>query len=206
MSRVKRLTEALLADRSRGETDRNDITKCFMCRTGMMYRGSRFCSDRCRNFYDAGEPEQDWLHRPKPENLPLTELKVIAGPPGIELGACCHRLLFGDRPVTPMKRTAGNMIRCAGCGQEFDSKGLRCCSTDCERRYKERQENFATMAKAGIEPAPKRRCTNPDCANTIPKWTNGKRTPSSRRFCGPKCAQRARRASGSLNGVLTPGT
>ena len=78
MSRVKRLTEALLADRSRGETDRNDITKCFMCRTGMMYRGSRFCSDRCRNFYDAGEPEQDWLHRPKPEHLPLTELKVIA--------------------------------------------------------------------------------------------------------------------------------
>jgi hypothetical protein len=125
MSRVKRLTVALLADRSRCEVRSKSLLT--------MYRGSRFCSDRCRNFYDAGEPEQDWLHRPKPENLPLTELKVIAGPPGIELGACCHRLLFGDRPVTPMKRAAGNMIRCAGCGQEFDSKGLRCCSQSRHR-------------------------------------------------------------------------
>ena len=27
---------------------------------------------------------------------------------------------------------------CAGCGEQFDRKGLRCCSADCERKYSER--------------------------------------------------------------------
>ena len=103
MSRVKRLTEALLADRSRGETDRTDITKCFMCGCGMLYRGSRFCSDRCRDFYDAGAPghEQDWL-KSKPDNYGITGWKVVAGPPGIEIGSDYYKPLrdaFGRRKV-----------------------------------------------------------------------------------------------------------
>ncbi len=210
MSRVQRLTKALLADRNREvTTERSDITRCFMCGFGMLYRGSRFCSVRCRGCYDAGEPghEQDWLLRPKPESLPLTELKVIAGPPGVELGASVHKLTFGNRklPATLMQRTAaGYMIRCAGCGKDFESKGVHCCSVDCERRYKERQENLALMAKVGIEPAAKRQCVQ--CGTRIPKWTKGKLTPSSRRFCSPKCAQKARRAIQSQNPVLTPGT
>ena len=50
MSRVKRLTEALLADRHRGETERTDITKCFMCGTNVgpdksqVTYQQRFCS------------------------------------------------------------------------------------------------------------------------------------------------------------------
>jgi hypothetical protein len=210
MSRVQRLTKALLADRNlEVTTERTDITRCYMCGFGMLYRGSRFCSDRCRDVYDAGEPghEQDWLHRPKPESLPLMELKVIAGPPGVELGASLHKLILGDRkiPATPMQRiAAGYMIRCAGCGKDFESKGLRCCSVDCERRYKERQENLALMAEAGIEPTAKKLCAS--CGAKIPSWRNGRRVSKAAQFCGPKCAQRARRASGSLNGVLTPGT
>ena len=50
--RTERLAEAILADRNRPSAERTDIAKCFMCGTGMMYRGSRFCSPRCRDFYD----------------------------------------------------------------------------------------------------------------------------------------------------------
>ena len=33
-----------------------------MCGVSMLYRGSRFCSEQCCDFYDTGEagPEQDW--------------------------------------------------------------------------------------------------------------------------------------------------
>jgi hypothetical protein len=142
MTRTKRLTQALLADRHRGAgTERTDITNCFMCGYGMLNRGSRFCSDRCRDFYDAGEPghEQNWLRGPKTRSLPLTQPKIIAGPPGIEIGSFHHHL--ADLPATSTKCTvAGYMVRCAGCGKEFESRGLRCCSGDCWRRYKQRQE------------------------------------------------------------------
>jgi hypothetical protein len=212
MSRVQRLTKALLADRNRKVTaERTDITHCFMCGFGMLYRGSRFCSVRCRGCYDAGEPghEQDWLLLPKPESLPLTELKVIAGPPGVELGASLHKLIFGDRklPATPMQRSAaGYMIRCAGCGKDFEGKGLRWCSVDCEHRYKERQENLALMAKVGVEPTPKKLCANPECRARIPTWRKGRKVSSSTRFCSPKCQQKARRQSSAEKAVLNAET
>ena len=41
--------------------------------------------------------------------------------------------------------------------------GLRCCSTECERRYRERDENLATIAEARIQPAAKRKCEAPGC-------------------------------------------
>jgi hypothetical protein len=63
----------------------------FMCGRGMKYRGSRFCSDRCRDFYAAGNPghEQDWL-RPK--------------------------IIYSDRHGTPMRMgPQGFIINCAHC-------------------------------------------------------------------------------------------
>jgi hypothetical protein len=162
---------------------RHNIVACFMCGYTFVYRGSCFCSDRCREVYDAEEPghEQDWLRRPKAEDAPPTNLEVVAGP-------------AGNRPATPVKRTtAGYNIHCLGCGKEFESKGLRCCSTECERRYKERQENLALMATVGIEPAAKKKlCAS--CGAKIPTWRNGRRVSKATQFCGPKCAQRARRA------------
>jgi hypothetical protein len=40
-----------------------DITKCFSCGYAVVNRGRRFCSDRCRQWYDDGNPgyDQDWL-------------------------------------------------------------------------------------------------------------------------------------------------
>ena len=88
------------------------------------------------------------------------------------------------------KRTAATRISCLGCGRDFDSRGLRCCSVDCERGYRERQDNLAIMAEVGIEPKAKRTCER--CGARIPQWRSGRRVSSKARFCSPKCQQKAR--------------
>jgi hypothetical protein len=157
-----------LADRGREESTRADITKCFMCGVSMLYRGSRFCSEQCCDFYDTGEagPEQDW-RQPR-------------------------RIVYRDDAGKPMSPTMhGFKILCDGCGKEFESSGLRACSTDCERRHRDRQTNLAVMAEAGIEPAAKRRCAV--CAAVIPAWRKGRKVSSATRYCSPKCGRRAKR-------------
>ena len=69
------------------KVSRDYITKCCACGAGMIYSGNRFCSDRCRDYYDAGNPglSQDCL-RPKP-NYGITGWKVVAGPWGLEIGS-----------------------------------------------------------------------------------------------------------------------
>jgi hypothetical protein len=146
----------------------SDITECFSCGRGMMYRGNRFCSARCRDWYDAGNPGrgQDWLH---------------------------GELVYRWRDGRPMQRgPQGFLINCAHCSKQFDSKGLRCCSKECERAYRDRQDNLAVMAEVGIEAAAKRPCANPDCGQTIPKWRKGRKVSAKTRFCSPKCANRTR--------------
>src|SRR5262249_40068916 len=51
----------------------------------------------------------------------------------------------------------GFLIKCAGCGKRFDSMGLRCCSTECERTYRERQEINRLLAQVPFRAA-KRKC------------------------------------------------
>jgi hypothetical protein len=92
-----------------------------------------------------------------------------------------------------MKATAsGFRISCAGCQKEFESLGLRCCSSGCERRYRERVENRAIMSEAGMEPATKRKCE--ECGGNIPRWTGaGKKrraVPVTTRFCSRDKANR----------------
>jgi hypothetical protein len=89
----------------------------------------------------------------------------------------------------------GFLVPCAGCGRQFDSKGLRCCSADCERQYRERKDNAGIMAEVGMEPVSvKRKCENPGCGRPIPKWRNGKRVSSATRFCSKSCANKASKA------------
>jgi predicted nucleic acid-binding Zn ribbon protein len=133
-----------------------NITKCFSCGyTYVSKLGKRFCSDRCREWFDAGNPsyqqQQEWVRKP-----------------------------------------SAMSIVCQGCQKEFESEGLRCCSIDCERRYRERQENLAIMAAVGDKPRERRRCANPRCERSIPTWRNGRRIRSDTRFCSPKCADGAK--------------
>jgi len=143
-----------------------DITKCFACGYRMTYRGSRFCSERCRDRYDTGNPSYDEQRSP-----------------------IVYRLSDG-RPLSAGRY--GFHIACAGCHKEFESLGLRCCTPDCERAYRERQDNLAIMAEVGDTPKEKRRCAHPECDRPIPKWRNGRQVRSDTRFCSPKCANRAK--------------
>jgi hypothetical protein len=62
------------------------------------------------------------------------------------------------------------------------------------------------MAEVGIKPAAKRHCENPHCGAVIPKWRAGRKVSSKTRYCSPRCAQKARRASDSQNGTLNAKT
>jgi excisionase family DNA binding protein len=171
-TKIERLAQALLADRNRPDITRHDITACFMCGHGMLYRGSRFCSDRCRTGFDSGAPGylQDWRQ---------------------------SRIVYRWRDGREMPiMGAGFRISCAHCHREFESKGLRCCSSDCEHAFKEREANLAVMAEAGIEPAAKRTCLQ--CGGRIPQWRKGRRVSAATRFCSEKCGQRHRKAKGTV--------
>ena len=111
--KAKSIAKAILADHRRERSERTDITKCFMCGYGMVYRGSRFCSDRCREYYVEGNPGhfQDWL-----------QAKIT------------YQWQDG-RPMRAGQR--GFHINCAHCRKEFESLGPRCCSVECERLHRD---------------------------------------------------------------------
>jgi hypothetical protein len=92
----------------------------------------------------------------------------------------------------------GFAIQCAHCQQTFSSKGLRCCSAECERQSRETQSVKATMAEAGAERLfVNRKCAAPGCGNDIPRYVGAgkKRRESRTRFCSAACQRRARRAA-----------
>ena len=192
MGKIERLTNALLADRNRA-TDRGDVVACRVCGYSFRNRGRRgelngnFCSMRCQDWYNAGNPAPS---NPINYAVPIRDCVVIAGPPSLKIGFSS----YGGIGIEMRPTSGGFTIRCASCRREFESKGLRCCSPECERCYRERQENLAVMAEVGIEPASKRRCANPECRARIPTWRKGRKVSSLTRFCSPKCARMARTA------------
>ena len=170
-STTERLTAAILADRARPTTQHN-IVPCFVCGYTFVYKGrrgdlnGRFCSMRCQDWYDAG-------------NAPITD----------------QRIVYRYRDGRPMKSgSKGFYIACAHCREEFESLGLRCCSAECERAHREREENLVIMAQAGIEPTAKRKCEGPGCNAIISKWHKGRKVSRNKRFCSPRCQQRTVRA------------
>ena len=103
MSRSEKLTAALLVDREQHATkqSRHNIIPCFSCGTTFVYRGrqadlnGRFCSMRCQDWFDDGNPsyEQQREHERKLINAPLADLIVVAGPPGM-IGRKSYAELF----------------------------------------------------------------------------------------------------------------
>jgi hypothetical protein len=156
---------------------------CFLCSRSFPYRGhkgdnnGRFCSDRCRQAYDAG------YRRAEPvDPFKVTTWRVVAGSnPGYQ-------------PSTPMRAgKAGWHITCPGCQREFESKGLRCCSAECERRSREQAERLALMAEVGMEPKAKRPAASPRSRNggTAARSANGPDFAiSTPRGCDRKSAPR----------------
>ena len=65
----------------------------------------------------------------------------------------CRAGFDAGLPAFEPSRTVrhGFLVNCAGCRKQFDSKGLRCCSIECERRYREREQ---LDAESGRRPLP----------------------------------------------------
>ncbi|MPZ40385.1 MAG: hypothetical protein GEU95_20490 [Rhizobiales bacterium] len=165
--RVERLTAAILEDRDRPQSS-NETHACFACGRPFMWGQSgsvrRFCSQGCVDYFDSGAPPYDPTYTNKNNQRWYT-------------------LPLGKH---------GSLINCKGCGRQFDSKGLRCCSRDCEREHRDRRDNAKLMAEAGMSPSHKRLCQRPGCTRPIPRWKNGKATRKDCRFCTEKCADKAR--------------
>ena len=53
---------------------------------------------------------------------------------------------------------------------------------------------LVVMAQASIEPTAKRKCEGPGCNAIISKWHKGRKVSRNKRFCSPRCQQRAVRA------------
>ena len=164
---VKALTAAILADRDCRTNSDHNINPCFVCGYTFVYRGRR--GELNGRFCSISC--QDWYD---------------AGNGFITDQRATYRMRMGPN---------GFYINCAYCQKGFESLGCRCCSAECERSFREREENLATMAEAGIEPAAKRQCEAPGCNGIIPKWRRGRQVSNKTRFCSPKCQQRAKRAA-----------
>jgi hypothetical protein len=63
-------------------TEPAGLDECFLCGRGMVYRGSRFCSPRCRKAFDCGFPRHDPHHVRTLMSPPLRSWKVAAPTPG----------------------------------------------------------------------------------------------------------------------------
>jgi hypothetical protein len=178
------LAAAIVRDILLGRKSQQASATCFACgrsfhsavtrdADGNQERG-RFCSQRCREAFDAGFPAFDPFNADKWYSLPI-------GP-------------------------AGFRIDCVHCRKQFDSRGLRCCSVECEREHCRKLELEAKLAGDPFR-AEKRKCL--DCGGAIPNWRNGRRVSSATRFCSDRCAISARRKNASLgsddqNPVLSP--
>jgi predicted nucleic acid-binding Zn ribbon protein len=138
---------------------------------------------------------------PLPDLPPSVECFLCARPFTCRQGGgrfCSDRCrsLYDDgfprsRDITPVRYSLplgsnGFLIDCAHCGKRFDSKGLRCCSPECERRLREQAANKADLRAA---PATKRECEW--CRQPIPRWRKGRAVPKSARYCSVQCRLRA---------------
>jgi hypothetical protein len=177
----RHLSDAIERDLLRERTAMPEAQICLVCARSYGKGDGRFCSVRCRDAFDDGYPPYD-----RPAGLPKigdTPRVVVAGPP---------TLIARDLPT----RSGGWIIPCAGCKRDFVSKGLRCCSPECEKKCREHLEIEATMREVGAEAAPKRRCEV--CNAVIPRWTKGGRAVKKTvRFCSDKCRQKAKQHSRS---------
>jgi hypothetical protein len=124
--------------KSNTQVIRAEVIACFCCGRDMLYRGhggddnGRCCSVRCRELFDSGFPPYEPVNLRK---LFATRWRVTAGGDP------------GHMPAPMRMGPAGFFINCAGCKKQFESKGLRCCSKECERRARDQQDNAKDMAE-----------------------------------------------------------
>ena len=96
---IQAIAAEILRDRERAPSSHN-VIDCFSCGRSFIYKeprgddSGRFCHSRCREWFDAGNPP----YAPASVTaVPIGDWKVVAGPPGLELGASYYSPIL-DRP------------------------------------------------------------------------------------------------------------
>jgi hypothetical protein len=75
---------------------------------------ARFCSGRCREWFDNGNPPHDPNHLRRITEVPLASWRIVAGPPGVEIGSLYYAPILGhalhkaaaaatDGPIRPRR-------------------------------------------------------------------------------------------------------
>ena len=121
------------ADLLAGSKSKTSTTHCRLCNGGMVYNGRDYCSDRCAQYATDGVPPHDPAFAKKVFEVPLRSWRVIAGPPNVKSGSSHYGDVFdagsekfkkpGDGAVRMKSSKNGFMIKCAKCGEQFESKG-----------------------------------------------------------------------------------
>jgi hypothetical protein len=133
-----------------------DVTKCHMCGyTFTPVRGfginKRFCSRLCVDAYDAGYScHAGGLYKHRAAG-------ARSGDGGVAVPAYDRNgNLKNPRGSRPYARNlpaggGGFLIECRQCKRQFASKGLRCCSPECERQLLDAKKTKAELAKVEME-------------------------------------------------------
>jgi hypothetical protein len=111
------LLRAILADRQRhAEQPKYEAAHCFVCDRTFAPKppagdnSTRLCSEICRTAFDNGFPPYE--AQVSVFSIPIHNWMVIAGPPGVEVGASYYGpLLDRKRPSQKGKLTADELIR-----------------------------------------------------------------------------------------------
>jgi hypothetical protein len=135
---VSKLADAIARDLLREVAEsRPTVAKCFACGRGMVDRGSRFCTDRCRQYYDAGFPTYDPHQARAVTTVPLGAWRIVAGPLGVNIGGRYYdpnvnrpihsnraRRKLASRPLSAKPKFVGNnAIAAKGCIGSFSGIG-----------------------------------------------------------------------------------
>jgi hypothetical protein len=183
--RIDKFAQRLLDERARHQPVAR-VSGCFLC--GRSYSpqppegddSTRFCSTMCREAYDAGAmPAVELNAFP----VPPEGWRVIAGPSP------------GYMPKQSMRMGRQGFFICLHCKREFESRGLRCCSVECERALTGKAKTVATLAEVGDTLTEKRKCEHcgGDIANWVGEGVKRRRTPKTTRYCSNRCRDKARR-------------
>ena len=108
------------------------IVHCWVCNHSNRDRGSRFCSARCREYYDSGAPIYDRRHTGKMFDVPLRDWKITAGPPDVVIGGRYYATVLDAPPRRQGQVTASpttsrqaaarrdSPVTCATCGKTVE--------------------------------------------------------------------------------------
>jgi len=122
-------------------------------------------------------------------------------------GRFCHprcRAAFdgGMPPFEPLnldkfyslpKGPIGFYVECANCHKRFSSVGWRCCSPECSRAHRLKQELDVELADDPFRTM-KRKCQ--ECGGDIPNWRRGRRVSRATKYCCGRCRERYRKKPG----------